>query len=130
MHVVRKEVESVFDDMAEHNRVQIHAINLCEGQIEQIETEREKIQCGDLTSLRNQKDARKELSELQQIAERRKIKTYGNLHKRMSFQSAILIWFTAHTSMEGVALFVDLSVRKLCDMCSWNVQNTSTLETN
>ena len=28
---VRKEVESVFDDMAEHNRVQIHAINLCEG---------------------------------------------------------------------------------------------------
>ena len=52
---VRKDVESNFDDMAEHNRVQIHAINLCKSQIDQIEVEREKIQGGDLVSLRNQK---------------------------------------------------------------------------
>ena len=71
---VRKEVELLFDDMAEHNRVQTNAINLCKGQIEQIETEREKIQGGDLDSMRNQKETLKELAELQHIAERRKIK--------------------------------------------------------
>ena len=63
---VRKDVESNFDDMAEHNRVQIHAINLCKGQIDQIEVEREKIQGGDLVSLRNQKDTLKDLSDLLQ----------------------------------------------------------------
>ena len=51
--------------MAEHNRVQIHAINSCKGQIDQIEVEREKIQGGDLVSLRNQKDTLKDLSDLQ-----------------------------------------------------------------
>ena len=71
----RKEIECQFDDMTEHNRVQIHAINLCKGQIDQIEVEREKIQGGDLVSLRNQKDTLKELADLQQIAERRKLKS-------------------------------------------------------
>jgi Zn finger protein HypA/HybF involved in hydrogenase expression len=77
---VRKEVEAVFDDMAEHNRVQIHAINLCKGQIEQIETEREKIQGGDLASLISQKDTLKEYAELQLLAERRKVKCERELH--------------------------------------------------
>jgi len=70
---VRKDVETQFDDMTEHNRVQIHATNLCEVQIEQIEVEREKTQGGDLVSLRNQKDTLKDLAELQQIAERCKL---------------------------------------------------------
>jgi hypothetical protein len=66
--------------MAEHNRVQTNAINLCKGQIEQIEAEREKIQGGDLVSMRNQKDTLKELAELQHIAERRKTKCERELH--------------------------------------------------
>jgi len=76
----RKEIECQFDDMTEHNRVQIHAINLCKGQIDQIEVEREKIQGGDLVSLRNQKDTLKDLADLQQIAERRKLKSERELH--------------------------------------------------
>ena len=75
----RLEIEKEFDSSAEHNSKQLKAVVDCSKQIFQIEQEREVIESGGIVTIRARKEDLKELSDLQQIAERRKTKSERDL---------------------------------------------------
>jgi len=70
----RLDLEKEFDSAADHNSDQLKTVLDCSNQIRQIEIERESIESGGIATIRDRKDDLKELSDLQQIAERRKAK--------------------------------------------------------
>ena len=70
----RLDIEKEFDSAADHNGDQLKTVLDCSNQISQIEVERESIESGGIATIRARKDDLKELSDLQQIAERRKSK--------------------------------------------------------